>query len=225
MRVEHSMNRGAGVQQVRRVIDRLVRDGAVVARSDRTTHRIFPVAVGAEEGEALRNWVLREGATQTIEIGLGYGISALYICEGLLANGTAAARHIVIDPFQTTRFADCGLQALEEAGLTQLVEHYAEKSHIALPRFLSEDRCFDLGFIDGNHRFDGVFLDIYYLGLLVRRGGIIILDDYGLPAIKRAVSFFVTNLNWTIEETSHHLAVLRTAKDADNRDFTDFVEF
>jgi len=222
---ENAMNRGMAIQQVRPVIDRLVRDGAIVARSDDTTHQIFPIAVSTAEGEALRHWVVREGATQTIEIGLGYGISALYICEGLLANDHATARHLVIDPFQTSHFADCGLQALAEAGLTNLVEHHAEKSHLALPRLLSDDRCFDFGFIDGNHRFDGVFLDLYYLGLLVRRGGIIILDDYGLPAIKRAVAFFVTNLNWTIEETSHHLAVLRTATEADTRPFTYFVEF
>ncbi len=210
---------------MRSVIDRLVRDGKVVTDSDGTTHPIFPVAVSPEEGNVLRKWVTHEDATQTIEIGLGYGISALYICEGLVANGRADVRHVVIDPFQTSRFADCGLQALEEAGLTRLVEHHVEKSHIVLPRFLSEDRRFDLGFVDGNHRFDGVFLDLYYLGLLVQRGGIIILDDYDLPGIKRAVAFFVTNLNWTIEEASQEWVVLRTAKDADNRDFTYFVDF
>jgi predicted O-methyltransferase YrrM len=225
MPMENVLNRNASVQQVRSVIDRLVRDGTVVTASDGTTHPIFPVAVSPEEGNVLRKWVTREDATQTIEIGLGYGISALYICEGLVANGRATARHVVIDPFQTSRFADCGLQALAAAGLTPLIEHHAEKSHIVLPGFLSEDRRFDLGFVDGNHRFDGVFLDLYYLGLLVRRGGIIILDDYDLPGIKRAVAFFVTNLNWTIEETAHDWVVLRTANDADDRHFTYFVEF
>jgi predicted O-methyltransferase YrrM len=223
--MENVMNRDARVQQVREVIDRLVRDGAVVANTDGMTHTIFPVAVSANDGDVLRKWVVREGARHTIEIGLGYGMSALYICEGLVANGHADARHVVIDPFQTSRFADCGLQALAAAGLTSLIEHHAEKSHIVLPRLLSEGRRFDLGFVDGNHRFDGVFLDLYYLGLLVQRGGIIILDDYDLPGIKRAVAFFVTNLNWTIEETSDDWVALRTAKDADNRHFTYFVEF
>ncbi len=223
--MEHEMDRDALIQHVRGVIDRLVRDGAVVAKADGTTHTIFPVAVSAKDGDVLRKWVVHEGARHTIEIGLGYGMSALYICEGLVANDHADARHVVIDPFQTSRFADCGLQALAEAGLTFLVEHHVEKSHIVLPRLLSEGRHFDLGFVDGNHRFDGVFVDLYYLGLLVRRGGIIILDDYDLPGIKRAVAFFVTNLNWTIEETADDWVVLRTARDADNRHFTYFAEF
>ena len=60
------------------MIERLVRDGTAVARSDGRTHRLFPVATSAAEGEALREWVTQEGAHSTIEIGLGYGISALF---------------------------------------------------------------------------------------------------------------------------------------------------
>ena len=84
-------DRGSALRRVRGVIERLVRDGTAVARSDGTLHSTFPVAVYAAEGEALREWVLREGATRTIEIGLGYGISALHICEGLLENADPVA--------------------------------------------------------------------------------------------------------------------------------------
>jgi predicted O-methyltransferase YrrM len=134
------------------VIERLFRDGTVVARSDGTVHHLFPVAIGAAEGEALRDWVTREGATRTIEIGLGYGISALFACQGLLRNGDPAASHVVVDPYQATRFGNCGLQVLEEAGVASLVEHHEEESQIALPRFLAQGRRFDLAFVDGHHR-------------------------------------------------------------------------
>jgi predicted O-methyltransferase YrrM len=223
--MENIMQQGTSVQQVRAVIDRLVRDGTTVADADGSTHTIFPIAISADEGEVLRKWVVQEGAIHTIEIGLAYGISALHICEGLVANGDANARHVVIDPFQTSRFAGCGLQALAEAGLASMIEHHAAKSHFVLPQLLSDGRSFDFGFVDGNHRFDGVFLDLYYLGMLVRRGGIVVLDDYDLPGIKRAAAFFVTNLNWTVEESGDDWVVLRTARDADDRHFTYFVEF
>lgn len=212
-------------RQVRDTIERLVRAGEVVAEADGTTHTIFPIAVNPAEGEALRSWVIREGARHTIEIGLGYGLSALFICEGLVARRSAGARHVVIDPFQESRFANGGLQALREAGVADLIEHYAEKSHFTLPRLLSEGRQFDLGFVDGNHRFDGVFVDLYYLGLLVRRGGIIMLDDYDLPGIRRAAAFFVGNLSWTIEEIGADWVTLRTANEPDTRHFGYFVEF
>lgn len=218
--------KAARVQQVRRVIDRLVRDGSVVSRADGTQHTVFPVAVSPEEGEALRDWVVREGVVRTIEVGLGYGVSALHICEGLLLNGDAAAQHVVLDPSQSSRFADCGLQVLEDAGVRQLVEHHVEFSEIVLPQFLKEGRRFDLGFIDGNHRFDAVMLDLFYLGRLVPRGGIVALDDYNWPGIKKAVSFFVSNLGWTVEETiGDYAIVLRTALEPDKREYWRFVEF
>ena len=226
MEAENLRTLGPSVQKVQRVIERLAQDGFMVARSDGTQHNIFPVAVSLAEGEALRDWVSREGAVQTIEIGLGYGISALHICEGLLMNGNPDAQHVVFDPNQSQRFADCGLQVLEEAGIRQFVEHYAEFSEIALPQFLKEGRSFDLGFVDGNHRFDGVFLDLFYLGRLVRKGGLLILDDYDLPGVRKAVSFFVTNLGWTVEDTIEDYAiVLRTARQTDKRDFRYFVDF
>jgi len=227
----NDLDRDSALRQVRRVIERLVRDGTAVARSDGTLHDLFPVAASAAEGEALYGWVLREGATQTIEIGLGYGISTLHLCEGLLGNASeATARHVAIDPYQARRFSDCGLQFLDEAGVAELVEHHAEESQIALPRLLGEGRSFDFAFIDGNHRFDGVFVDLYYLGRLVQPGGIIFLDDYQLPGVARAASFFVSNLGWTLEEVSaaddlHQWAVLRTSAVPDTRPFDHFVDF
>jgi predicted O-methyltransferase YrrM len=222
-------DREAALRRVRRVRERLLRDGAVVSRADGATRRLEPLAVSPAEGEALRGWVAREGVTRTIEIGLGYGISALFVCEGLLESGGPDARHVVLDPYQA-RLGNCGLQVLEEAGLMPLVEHHAEESQLALPRLLGEGRRFDLAFVDGNHRFDGVFLDLVYLGRLLRRGAVVFLDDYQLPAVARAASFCLRNLGWTLEEVSpadalHQWAVLRTAIAPDERPFDFYVEF
>lgn len=221
------MSRDIEVKRVREVIERLIRDGSVVARSDGSEHTVFPVAISPEEGVALREWVYQEGAVKTTEIGFGYGFSALNICEGLLLNGDQDAKHIVLDPNQATRFADCGLQALEDAGVRRLVDHYAHVSEIVLPQFLEEGRCFDFGFVDGNHRFEHVFLDLFYLGRLVRRGGIIMLDDYGVQGIKRAVAFYVNNMGWTVEDivAGGHSVVVRTPEIEVERDFRDFVDF
>ena len=226
----NDLDRGLLLRRVCGVIERLVREGTAVASSDGTLHSLFPVAVGAAEGEALREWVVRERATRTIEIGLGYGISALHICEGLLENADPTSHHVAIDPYQATRFADCGLQSLEEAGVAELVEHLPQESQIVLPRFVGEARTFHLAFVDGNHRFDGVFLDLVFLGRLLRAGGIVFVDDYHLPAVVRATSFCLTNLGWTLEEVStasehHRWAVLRTSTVPDTRPFDYFVDF
>jgi predicted O-methyltransferase YrrM len=190
---------------------------------------LAPVAIGPEEGAALREWIRREGARRTLETGLGYAVSTLFICEGLLANGPEG-RHVAIDPRLPNSHADAGLRTLAEAGVRELVEFYAEESQIVLPRLLADGRQFDLAFLDGNHRFEGVFLDLVYCGRLVRPGGIVCADDAQLPAVRRAVGFCLANLEWTVEdegsEGEHEWFVLRTGPpEAYRRPFADFRDF
>jgi predicted O-methyltransferase YrrM len=212
------------------LMERLARDGSVVSRADGSTHQVFPVAVTPEEAESLRAWVAREKAARTIEIGLGYGIAALHACAGLLAGGTAEPRHVALDPNQRSRFGDVGLQLLDEAGFSELVEFHPRASEYALPDFLEEGRSFHLAVVDGNHRFDGVFLDLWYLGRLLGPSSVVFLDDYQLPGVAKAASFFVSNLDWQLEEVSppddlHQWAVLRTSPVSDRRSFEHFVPF
>jgi predicted O-methyltransferase YrrM len=211
-------------------LDRVEESGSLVSRTDGSTHHIFPVSVPFAEGRALRERVVQESAGRTIEVGLGYGISALFICDGLLAAGNPDGRHVAIDPNQLTRFAGCGLQLLDDAGVCARVEHLAEESEIALPRLLAAGRRFDFAFVDGNHRFDGVFLDLVYLGRLLEPGSIVMVDDFQLPAVQAATRFCVTNLGWSPEEAStedhdHHWAALRTSRSADRRPHDHFVSF
>jgi predicted O-methyltransferase YrrM len=199
-------------------------------------HAFFPVAIGPEEGAALRGWVRRERATATLEVGLGYAVSTLFVCEALLENGGGA--HIAIDPYQfeglpqhRTRFDGAGLRALEDAGVRDLVEFHAEESQIVLPRLLAEGRRFDLAFVDGNHRFEAVFLDLVYSARLVNEGGIVFVDDTQLPGVRRAVGFCRANLRWTLEDEGaegsvHEWMVMRTGPaEAFRRPYTELADF
>jgi predicted O-methyltransferase YrrM len=213
------------LERLRGVRERLLTDGDLT-----------PIAVGPAEGAALRDWVRREQARQTLEIGLGYAISTLFICEALLAND-GNVRHVAVDAYQfeslpghRTLYGGAGVANLEEAGVRDLVELIVERSETALPRLLSEDRSFDLAFVDGNHRFEGVFLDLAYCGKLLRPSAVVFADDLQLPAVRKAVQFCVSNLGWTIEdegrEDEHEWIVLRTGSyDSFHRPFDSFVEF
>jgi predicted O-methyltransferase YrrM len=215
--------------RVRATIDRVVSDGRVVA-ADGSTRDVFPVAIPSREGEALRRWVLQERPVQTIELGLGYGVSTLYICEALRTIADPDAHHIALDPNQHTAFADCALELVADAGASDLVEHRPYPSQLELPRLLEQGDRFDFAFVDGNHRFDAVFVDLVYLAALVRPGGVVFVDDYQMPSTQRAVAFFVTNRGWVLEEAGdagaeHHWAALRTATEPDMRPFDHFVDF
>jgi Methyltransferase domain len=99
-----------------------------------------------------------------------------------------------------TTYVGVGLQILEDAGVRDFVEFYAEESQVVLPRLLGEGRRFDFAFIDGNHRFEGVFLDLIYCGRLVEEGATVFVDDTQLPGVRHAVDFCVANLGWVAEE-------------------------
>jgi predicted O-methyltransferase YrrM len=194
-----------------------------MGEAERLARELTPVAIGPAEGAALRGWVQGEGARRTLETGLGYAVSTLFICEGLLAGGPGG-RHVAMDPRLPGSHVDEGLDTLEQAGCRDLVEFYAEGSALA------DGRNFDFAFIDGNHRFEGVILDLVYCARLLGLGAAIFVDDLQLPAVRKASQFCVSNLGWTIEdegrEDEHEWIVLRTGlPEAFDRPFDSFVEF
>jgi hypothetical protein len=115
----HSRPTEGDVRAVRAVIDRLVSENTATARFDGSTHAIFRVAL-APPKEKRRGGSCGSVCRGRIEIGLGYAIATLFICEGLLIGGNRP------------------------------IKHAAARTDV-----------------DGNHRFDAVFVDLSYLGRLL----------------------------------------------------------
>jgi predicted O-methyltransferase YrrM len=192
------------------------------------------VAIGPLQGAALRDRVIADEASRTLEIGLGYAISTLFICEGLLQNG-AGGRHVAIDPFQQgtvlsdqTLFGGAGLRTLQRAGVRSMVELYDEGSEIVLPRLLSAGRTFDFAFVDGSHRFENVFLDLVFCGRLLTEAATVFVDDSHMPSVSHAIAYCTSNLGWSVEssgtEAEERWSVLRTGpRERLSRSFTEFT--
>ena len=157
---------------------------------------LAPHSIEREQGEALRDLAIAEAAERTIEVGLALGMSALFLCQALLPRG---GRHVAIDPFQRESWNGAGLRTLRDAGVNELVEVIEEESQLALPRLVAERREFDLAFVDGDHRFEGVFLDLYFMTRLMRPGGLVVVDDMWMPAVRTAVAYVERNLAATLE--------------------------
>ncbi|MCU4185628.1 hypothetical protein K6U06_14770 [Acidiferrimicrobium sp. IK] len=54
----------------------------------------------------------------------------------------------------------------------------------------------DAACVDGSHVFHNVFVDLYFLGELVRPSGLVILDDCQWPSVATAVRYFELNVGW-----------------------------
>jgi predicted O-methyltransferase YrrM len=177
------------------LVDRVYRAGTVLDASGNTID-LVPHSIARAEGEALRDLALAERARTTIEVGLALGMSALFLCQAVLERG---GRHVAVDPFQRESWNGAGLRTLREAGVEDVVEVIEEESQLALPRLVSEGWEFDLAFVDGDHRFEGVFLDLYFMTRLVRPAGLVVVDDMWMAAVRTAVAYVEKNLGATME--------------------------
>jgi predicted O-methyltransferase YrrM len=181
---------------VRRYLDRLYEQGHAEG-DDGTRVPLDPHGLARVDAQEIRALAVAEKAGSTLEVGLGLGLGTLALCEGLLTVGRADARHVVVEPFPDD-FGGAGRRAIREAGAEALVELISEESQLALPRFAAEGRSFDLALIDGDHRFEGVFLDLSFADRLVRPRGLVVVDDMWMPAIRLAVSYVERNLGWEL---------------------------
>lgn len=219
----------AAANGLTRVRERVYLTGRAAGESGRELEA-FPTAMKAEAGSVLRHLAQRERAVRTIETGFAFGLSAMFILEGALAAGAGAVRHVAIDPFQKRDWDNAGLRALREAGVSHLLELVEEDSALALPRMVAEGRRFDMGFVDGGHLFENAFIDIFYLQRLVRPGGLIVIDDLWMPAIRAAVAYFTRNAGMAEEgldgfEGAKRFSILRTPESPVKRPWDHFVEF
>jgi predicted O-methyltransferase YrrM len=171
-----------------------VYDEGLVLDQNGVSYPLGAHSVSRSRGETLRDLVVSEGASTTIEVGLAWGLSCLSICEGLLRTRRDRPRHVAIDPFESDAWGNAGLVLIRRAGLEGLVELLELDSKIALPRLMDAKHEFDLGFIDGDHKFESIFSDLLYMTALVKPGGLIVVDDVWMPAIRLAIAYFETNL-------------------------------
>ena len=143
--------------------------------------------ISREEGELLQRVIGVLKPKISLEIGLAYGISTLFICEALKKVG--ANKHIVIDQDQSTLFKGIGLKNLGQAGYGELIEFIEEPSEIALPELLTRKTRVDFAFIDGWHTFDHTLLDFFYVNMMLNVGGIVAFDDTTLSSISELCRF------------------------------------
>lgn len=146
-----------------------------------------------EEGKLIQNCIKELNAEISIEVGLAFGTSALYICEAL--NKTERTKHYVIDPYQMYEesYGGIGLNNLKKAGYEGIIEFIDKPSHIALTELELKNIKADFAFIDGWHTFDYALVDFFHVDKILRVGGIVIIDDSDWDAIRKVCSFISTN--------------------------------
>jgi predicted O-methyltransferase YrrM len=181
------------------ILKQLVEEGKSFSLDQKQLVSIAGTSISKEEGDLIYRAVKETKSEVSIETGLAYGTSALWICEGLTK--TPNTKHIVIDPYQHTEgtgFRSLGINNLQLAGYGDIIDFREDFSHLVLPTLERSGLKIDFGFIDGNHLYDYTLIDFFYMDRMLRKGGIIVIDDCNWNSIRKVCSFILTNKAYTV---------------------------
>ncbi len=158
-------------------------------------------SISLSEGRFLQKLIRQLDPTVSLEVGLAYGVSALFICEALtVREGT---QHIVIDPNQHggqwgASWDGIGIANLHRAGYADIVRLIEAPSYRALAEMERSGQHIDFAFIDGWHTFDFTLVDFFFIDRMLKVGGVVAFDDADWPAIRKVCRFVKTNLKYSV---------------------------
>ena len=135
-----------------------------------------------------------------LEIGCANGVSGMVITNQICLNGGGSL--ISIDPFQTPQWQDVGkyninkvVDEFKKKNIISQHEVIQEFSSIVLKKYVKTSRLFDCIFIDGSHDFIDVVVDIFCSIKILKKGGIMILDDVLHDGVKLVVDELINFKN------------------------------
>ncbi len=160
--------------------DHPYRDLNPVLRDLYQTSRCYPTVTPFPQGHILHCMVLEHRLDLTLEIGLAFGGSALFICNAHQRKGTG--HHYAVDPFEIHSFNGVGLTLIRQAGLGAYFQWLPTPAQAALPALNATGMTFDLIYIDGDHGVTAVLSDFVRANALLKTGGFLALDDSHLPS-------------------------------------------
>ena len=124
---------------------------------------------GAVQGQIMRMVAQMCGATDILELGTFTGYSAICLASALPENGHLDTLEI------NDELEDLILEGFERAGLDEKISLHIGDCKETLKRFRTEDRKYDLVYLDANKR---EYCEYYELIFdMVRPGGIILADN------------------------------------------------
>ncbi|MBW4634659.1 MAG: class I SAM-dependent methyltransferase [Iphinoe sp. HA4291-MV1] len=156
----------------------------------------FPTATPYDIGIVLKNFIQKYNLERTLEVGMAYGLSTLFICQAHQDKGTGI--HTAIDPMQNSMWKSIGLLNVKKANLADNLRFFESCSHEVLPQLLAKREKLDFAFIDGSHHFDYTLVDFFYIDKLLQVGGYVVFDDIWMPGVRKVVSYVLRNRDYEL---------------------------
>ena len=178
-----------------RILEEIVNEGTTLLPDGRRVSAHSGVGPGS--GRVLRHAIETTRPTLACEVGLAFGLSALYILDAMQDHG--GGRLIGMDPAQHDRtWQGGGLHNIRRAGFVNRYEFHEATSQQVLPRLAEKGTRIQFAFIDGWHTFDHTLVDFFYLDSMLDVGGMVVIDDVGYPGLQRLAHFIICNRGYVV---------------------------
>lgn len=140
------------------------------------------------EADYIYDFIKQRKIKKTLEVGFAFGCSAAHIISA------TKSKHYVIDPYQKS-FSNIGIKNIEKLNLKKYLLLENDLSHNVLPKLLKNDVKIEFAFIDGGHKFDDIFIDFYYIDLLLEQNGFVVFHDSFMKSTQYVVHWIKNNKN------------------------------
>lgn len=176
-------------------------------------------SITKEEAEFIYSFLKKNKVKNTLEIGFAYGCSTAYIISA------TKDKHYTIDPFQHS-YSNLGLKNIQSLELGKYLIFENDFSHNVLPKLLKKGIKINFAFIDGGHKFDDIFIDFYFVDLLLNYNGYVLFHDSWMRSTQHVISWIKNNKkNYRIIKTPIKNLILVQKKEDDNRNWYHFKGF
>ncbi len=178
------------------------------------------ISITRQEAEFIHHFLNDKKIKTSLEVGLAFGCSTAHIIAA------TNATHYAIDPFQKQDFNNLGLENIRNCGFGNHLRFMNGFSHHILPDLFKEKVKLDFAFIDGSHTFDDIFVDFYYIDMMLNQNAYVLLHDAWMRSTQHIHSWIKQNKkNYKTIKTPVKNLILLQKVGVDNKAWYHFKGF
>ena len=153
---------------------------------------IKPLTCPFHEGDFLYLLIRNNKFRDCLETGFKTGSTALYMAFAV-AKEKGSVTSICMDEPETVKI---GLSLLADLDCLRFHTLINKNSNTALPELFYSRKNFDLVYVDGWKTFDHLVMEIYFINQMLKKGGIIVLDDSHMPSVRKVILILLRYYNY-----------------------------
>ena len=162
--------------------------------------------ISINEGLFLFHLIKKYNPKKLVEIGLACGVSASFMLIAM----DKKAQLTSVDPFQKIQWDRFGLNVISEIiKENKLTKTNHKWEPLYSQRFFSKkNNHYDFCFIDGDHSYKGTMIDLEGCHNLLKKDGILVIDDVLHGPVKKALYDFIGKYNGLYKKIDYELKTM-----------------